>query len=134
MSRPILIRSFLAVLVFGAVVAVGSYLYEAHVRQDAAAAVRVAIDAHLDGQEWTHVQFLNDNLANNKTFDLGQFILDVKTGYEIKSGPKWLNVYDVEIHTTNGRRYAASPIWNTTHWTNGEVESYWSIACCERRN
>jgi len=80
------------------------------------------------------MSFLNEDLDGSETFDFGQFILDVKTGYEIKSGPKWLNIYDVEIHTANGRRYAASPIWNTTHWSNEEVESYWSIVCCEPRN
>ena len=134
MSHPILIRSFLAVLVLGVAVAAGGFLYEAHVREDAASAVRIAIDAHLDGQERTNINFLNENFGRSETFDFGQFILDVKTGYELKSGPRWMNLYDVEIHTTNGRRYVASPIWSTTHWPNGDVDSKWSIICCEPRN
>lgn len=134
MSRPILIRTFLAVVVLGIIVAVASYSYEAHVRQDAASAVRIAIDARLNGDERQYLSFLGEYDENYESIDIAQFILDVKSGYEIKSGPMWMNVYDVEIHTKNGRRYAASPMRATTHLSNRDEFSYWSIACCEPRN
>jgi len=133
-NRPIVIRSFLIVLALGLAAVVGMFVYESHVHNDSAVAVRVAIDEYLGGQEPTNLTFLTEELGVSEPLDLAQFLSDVRTGYEVAPGPKWMNVYDVEIHTTNGRRYVASPIWSTTHWPDGEKLSEWSIACCELRD
>ena len=132
--RSILIRSILIVLALALVIVAGALIQDYRTQSDATSALRVALDAHLAGQERTNLSFLNEDVSYSETFDFPQFSKDIKTGYELKSGERWMNAYDVEIHTENGRRYVASPIGNTTHWPDGEESFEWSIICCEPRN
>jgi hypothetical protein len=117
-----------------ALIVVGAFIHDYRTQKDATSAVRIALDAHLAGEERTHLSFLNQDIGPSETFDLAQFSIDVGTGYELKPGDRWMNTYDVDILTGNGKRYVASPIGNTTYWPDGEKEFSWSIICCEPRN
>jgi hypothetical protein len=116
------------------VIVVGALIYDYRTQSDATSAVRVAMDAYLAGQERTNLSFLNEDISHSETFDFEQFSVDIETGYKLEPGERWMNAYDVEIHTGNGKQYVASPIGNTTHWPDGEKSFEWSIICCEPRN
>ena len=132
--RSILARSIMIVFALALVIVVGALIHDYRTQSNATSAVRVAMDAHLAGQERTNLSFLNEDISHSETFDFAQFSIDIKTGYELKPGERWMNAYDVEIHTGNGRRYVASPIASFTHWSDGEESFEWSIICCEPRN
>ncbi len=132
--RSVLTRSIMIVFALALVVVVGALIHGSRTQSDATSAVRVAMDTYLAGQERTNLSFLNEDISHSETFDFAQFSIDIRTGYELKPGKRWMNAYDVEIHTGNGRRFVASPIGNTTHWPDGEESFQWSIICCEPRN
>lgn len=132
--RLVLTRSIMVVFALAALIVVGALIHDHRTQSDATSAVRIALDAHLAGEERTHLSFLNEDISHSETFDFAQFSIDIKTGYELKPGDRWMNSYDVDILTRNGKRYVASPVGNTTHWPDGETEFSWSIICCEPRN
>ena len=114
-ARSVLTRSIIVVFAFAAMIVVGALVHDYRTQRDATSAVRNALDAHLAGQERTSLSFLNEDIGRSETFDFAQFSIDIETGYELKPGDRWMNTYDVEILTGNGKKYVASPIGNTTH-------------------
>ena len=133
-ARSVITRSIMIVSALALLIVVGALIHHYRTQSDATAAVRAALAAHLAGQERTNLSFLNEDISHSETFDFAQFSIDIETGYELEPGERWMNAYDVEIHTGNGKRYVASPIGNTTHLPDGEKSFSWSIICCEPRN
>jgi hypothetical protein len=132
--RTFLIRSITVVFALIVLLFMGGFIHDYLTQRDATSAVRVALDAHLAGRERANLSFLDEDLGESGTFDFAQFSIDIETGYELTPGERWMNTYDVDIVTGNGKTYVASPIGNTTRWPDGEEEFSWSIICCEPRN
>jgi hypothetical protein len=130
----VVIRAMLIVIAMVVTAALGLFANDAYWRHDAAMAVRTAIDEYLSGKQPLNLVFLTKETGYPAPLDLEQFTADVRTGYDLASGPMWTDFNDVEIRTTNGKSYIASPIWSTGYDPNNEQDSFWLINCCEVRN
>ena len=95
--RLVLTRSIIIVFALATLIVFGALIHDYRTQRDATSAVRVALDAHLAGQERTNISFLNEDISHSERFDFAQFSIDIETGYELKPGDRWMNAYDVEI-------------------------------------